>query len=273
MKTPHRLTLPSAAAMCLVAAMVFLPCASRAQVSPGPLSTPHEKLDGPTECFQCHSAGTSKSGMDTRCLACHTEIAWMQTAVRGTHSKLGKKECVTCHPEHGGRAFQLIVWEEGVQEKFDHQRAGFVLEGKHLEAKCRSCHKPELQKSGATALIRKKDRATSWLGLEPVCEKCHADPHRGQLGTKCASCHAPKAWKPAPGFDHGKSDFPLTGTHLKVECAKCHATPLVATTVDAKGVPIPQWKPLPHTDCVSCHKDPHEGRFKGECAKCHTTAG
>ena len=261
-------------ALLLFAFLCFAgPNAARAQVSPGPLSTPHEKLDGPTECFQCHAGSTAKNGMDARCLTCHTEIGWMQTAARGTHSKLEGKECVSCHPEHGGRAFQLIVWDGGAPEKFDHQRAGFVLEGKHAAAKCNSCHKPELQKSGAVTLIRKQDHATSWLGLEPACDKCHAEPHRGQLGLKCADCHVPKAWKPAPGFDHAKATFPLTGAHLKVLCAKCHLDPRVATTVDAKGLPVAQWKPLPHDACISCHKDQHEGRFKDACAKCHTTAG
>ena len=76
-------------ALLLFAFLCFAgPNAARAQVSPGPLSTPHEKLDGPTECFQCHAGSTAKNGMDARCLTCHTEIGWMQTAVRGTHSKL-----------------------------------------------------------------------------------------------------------------------------------------------------------------------------------------
>jgi hypothetical protein len=245
---------------------------AHAQVSPGPLAAPHAAIDGTTQCFQCHAGGMSKKGMDARCLTCHTEIAWMQRASRGTHAKLAGKECTSCHPDHGGRNFQLVVWDGGAPEKFDHRRAGFVLEGKHTTLECRSCHKPELQKSGAAPLIRKKNRAASWLGLETACEKCHTDPHRGQLGARCTSCHGQAVWKPAPGFDHAKSAFPLTGAHAKVECAKCHLTPQVATTKDAKGQPIAQWKPLPHADCVSCHKDPHDGRFKGACAKCHNTA-
>jgi hypothetical protein len=252
---------------------LLAPRTAHAQVSPGPLSSPHVALDGPTECFKCHARGTTEKGMESNCLSCHTEIAWMQTAARGTHAKLGSKTCVNCHPEHGGRSFNLIVWEGGAPEKFDHQRAGFVLEGKHAVAQCRACHKPEYQKSGAAPLIRKKDRTTSWLGLEQACEKCHQEPHRGQLGTQCSRCHTPKAWKPATGFDHSKASFPLTGSHLKVECAKCHLDPRVATTRDAKGLLVPQWKPMPHSDCVSCHKDRHEGRFKDACSKCHTTAG
>jgi hypothetical protein len=242
-----------------------------AQVSPGPLSTAHASIDGTTQCFQCHASGGSKTGMDGRCLACHTEIGWMRNQKRGTHAQVMAKECSSCHPDHGGRSFQLVVWPEGAPEKFDHKRAGFTLEGKHATLECRGCHKPALQKSAAAPLIRRKDRATSWLGLETACAKCHEDPHRGQLGTTCTSCHGQTAWKPAAGFDHAKTAYPLTGEHGKVECAKCHATPLVAKARDAKGLPIPQWKPLPHADCVSCHKDPHAGRFTGACAKCHVT--
>jgi hypothetical protein len=40
---------------------------------------------------------------------------------------------------------------------------------------------------------------------------------------------------------------------------------------DAKGALLPRWKPVPHNDCVACHRDPHAGRFTGTCAKCHST--
>ncbi len=246
--------------------------AAWAQVSPGALAAPHAALDGPTQCFQCHASAGSRAGMDARCLACHTEIGWMKARHRGFHAQVAAKECASCHPDHGGRDFQLVVWDGGAPEKFDHRRAGFVLEGRHATLPCRDCHTPALQKSGAAALIRRKNRAASWLGLETACADCHQDPHRGQLGARCASCHGQSAWKPAAGFDHAKTAFPLTGRHAQVECAKCHAAPSVATTRDAKGEIVPQWKPLPHADCAACHKDPHAGRFPGACAKCHVTA-
>lgn len=52
---------------------------------------------------------------------------------------------------------------------------------------------------------------------------------------------------------------------------KCHAAPQVVKLRDAKGLPLPEWKPLKFNDCVACHKDPHAGRFTGACAKCHST--
>lgn len=248
--------------------------AAHAQMSPGPLAAPHASIDGTLQCLQCHGKGgkgDSKAGMDQRCLACHTEIGWMRTANRGTHARETAKNCASCHPDHGGREFNLVVWPEGSPQKIDHRRTGFELKGKHAEIECAKCHTAALQKSPAAKLIRKKNRNTSWLGLETACADCHKDSHRGQLGKKCESCHNNEKFKPAPGFDHAKTAFPLTGSHGKLECLRCHAAPQFVKQRDEKGAPLPEWKPLPHKDCVVCHKDPHAGRFPGACAKCHST--
>lgn len=246
--------------------------AAHAQVSPGPLATPHAALDGGTQCFQCHEKGAGRSGMDLRCLACHQEIAGMRAAKRGFHSRHASDACASCHPDHGGRSFALVAWEGGKPEAFDHAQAGLVLEGKHASLACRDCHKPALQKSPLAAKIQVKERAKSWLGLETACASCHRDVHAGSLGKDCASCHSQIGWHPAPGFDHAKTSYPLTGAHQKPECAACHATPTVNNGRNAKGGWLPRWKPVPHNDCASCHKDPHAGRFRGACASCHVTA-
>ena len=242
------------------------------QVSPGPLAAAHAGVDGPLQCLRCHGKGGPQTDMDARCLACHKEVAWMRTSNRGFHARVTAKNCATCHPDHGGREFQLVIWNEGTAAKFDHRRAGFTLEGKHAQLECAACHKPALQKSPAAALIQKKNRAASWIGLQTACADCHADVHRGQLGPKCAGCHTQSAWKPAPGFDHARSDYPLAGAHAKVECLKCHAAAALVKARDANGQPLAEWKPLPHADCTPCHRDPHAGRFKGACAKCHVTS-
>ncbi len=254
---------------------LFVACGTAgAQVSPGPLAAPHASIDGPTQCLQCHAAGASRKGMDERCLACHTDIAWMKARNRGTHARFGPKDCASCHPDHGGRDFQMIVWDSGTPEKFDHRKTGYVLENKHAGLECKKCHAPANQKSGAAPLIKKKNKAASWLGLEQACASCHADPHHGQLGTDCAKCHTTADWKKAAtAFDHARTTFPLTGEHAKVACAKCHESPAVAKERDPKGEVVPVWKPLPHGDCVACHKDPHAGRFPGACSKCHVTTG
>ena len=247
------------------------PAGARAQVSPGPLATAHESLDGATQCLRCHEQGAGKAGMDRRCLDCHAEVRWMRERSRGFHAQVSGQACATCHPDHGGRAFALIAWDGGAPERFDHARAGFTLLGKHASIACRDCHKPALQKSGAVALLQVKDHAKSWFGLETACVSCHEDPHRGSLGAECVSCHSQEHWKPAPGFDHQKTGYPLTGAHTKPACAACHATAAVNAGQDARGALLPRWKPVPHADCVSCHRDPHAGRFTGECARCHVT--
>lgn len=255
---------------CLVLLTLMCAAPGWAQVSPGPLAKPHAAFDSNTQCFQCH--GAKGAAMDTQCLACHTEIAALRVARRGLHATVTAQACAKCHPDHGGREFQMIAFDEGSPEKFDHRRAGYELVGKHARVECRSCHAVKNQKDTALlARAKVKDRSRSWLGLRTDCASCHADPHRAQLGTACQKCHRVEGWKPATGFDHAKSAFALTGRHAKVECAKCHATTKVSTLRDAQGALVPQWKPLPHGQCSSCHSDPHVGRFGGECAKCHNT--
>ena len=255
-----------------VLALLHAPEPARAQVSPGPLAAPHAALDGTTACFNCHQNGTGKAGMDQRCLDCHTEVGWMRSNHRGFHARKATLACASCHPDHGGRAFALVAWDGGAPEKFDHAQAGFVLEGKHGSLACRDCHKPALQRSPATPLLRVKDHTRSWLGLETTCVSCHRDVHENALGQDCASCHSQIRWSPAPGFDHARTKYALTGAHQKPACAACHATAAVNSGRDAKGAWKPRWKPVAHDDCVSCHKDPHSGRFKGACAKCHVTS-
>ncbi len=260
-----------ARALLLLLLLAGAPGAARAQLSPGPLSAPHAELDAQTKCLQCHSRGGA-GAMDQRCLDCHTEIAGMLTAKRGYHASKAKRDCAKCHPDHAGRDFQLVKWDAGSKEKFDHLETGYELKDAHAKLACEKCHAPKNQKSAVVKLIRKKDRAKSWLGLETNCESCHGDPHQGQLGKDCLQCHTFVDWSSAQKeFDHAKTKFPLTGKHAKVECAKCHAAAALGRPLDAKGQPVPLWKPLPHADCVNCHKDPHAGRFKGACASCHVT--
>ena len=191
---------------------------ARAQVSPGPLATPHQALDTPLKCFECHGKGAE--AMRDRCVACHQEIGWLAGRGLGLHGQKGSEKCATCHPDHAGREFAMIAWEEGGPERFDHARSGWPLAGKHAGLKCADCHKQELQTSEAIRLAKRKDRKGSWLGLERECLSCHRgkDAHGGRLGPDCARCHDEKAWKPAPRFDHAKTSYPLTGRHATVTC-------------------------------------------------------
>ena len=247
--------------------------AARAQVSPGPLASAHRDLDANRTCFQCHPPAGSGGKMDGRCLACHGEIASLRSQKRGLHARIGSQACAECHPDHGGREFQLVSFPEGAAGKFDHSRAGYALEGWHAKLECRACHTAANQRDPVVARMKVKDHAKSWLGLGTACSSCHGDPHRGQLGLDCARCHAMTSFKPAAKFDHAATAFPLTGKHATVACASCHLAPQVATATDAQGKALPQWKPLAHGECSSCHRDPHAGRFGPECARCHVTEG
>ncbi|MBI5838422.1 MAG: hypothetical protein HZB25_14390 [Candidatus Eisenbacteria bacterium] len=253
--------------------LALFPRSSRSQISPGPLSNAHRALEGVGNCFKCHEKGAGVS--DSKCLECHTEIEWLKARGRGLHAKLQNTACAKCHPDHAGRDFDLVRWEEGSPEKFDHRRAGFVLEGRHDSLECRKCHVPRLQKSGATALMRQKDHARSWLGMERACAACHADPHSHDLGNDCQNCHAQTAWKPARGFDHAKSKFALSGKHVTTACASCHtgakgagggAASRPAAEVPAGSL---RFKTAAFADCAPCHKDAHAGRFAGNCSRCH----
>lgn len=248
-----------------------------AQLSPGPLSRAHAKLDQPAACFQCHARGGA-AAMDQRCLACHTEVATMKRAGRGLHAREAKGACATCHPDHAGRDFALVRWEKDFPKGFDHARTGLPLAGAHTALECRQCHEPAFQRDPVAASIRVADRSKSWLGLQNACASCHRDPHDAALGTACQKCHDERVWKPAPRFDHARTAYPLTGRHAKVACASCHGGG-AAAPADGGPAPIaahgtgagPRWKPLPHDDCASCHRDPHAGRFANACASCHRT--
>jgi len=236
-----------------------------AQVSPGPLATAHQQWDTLGKCFTCHSRSET---MTQRCVACHEEIAWSRKARRGLHARADYAECAKCHPDHAGRDFAMIQWEEGSPDRFRHDRTGYALTGAHARVQCAQCHVAANQKSPAARLIRMKDRSHSYLGLERACASCHADPHAGRFGTACKSCHKVSAWKDldASGFDHERTLFPLCGRHAAVVCADCHDETRA-------------WGKKPRFDrCDACHGDPHAGKATlagkpADCAACHDVSG
>lgn len=228
-----------------------------AQVSPGPLATPHRDLDSPTQCFKCHARG---GGMTPRCLDCHTRIASLRDAGRGLHGRQAKSlECAGCHPDHAGREFALIRWDEGAPEKFDHARAGWALDGKHVGVACADCHREKFQRGAPSS-----DPSHRWVGLETACRSCHDDPHASRFGTDCERCHTTKDWKAIDSkrFDHDVTRYPLKGAHARVRCESCH----VPGTTTAKQPPFER--------CGSCHADAHAGQGTlagkaADCAACH----
>ncbi len=244
-----------------------------AQVSPGPLAQPHQEMDSNLKCFNCHGQRGQGGGMPDRCLACHKEIAAHIDGRTGLHARVPKQDCAKCHPDHAGRDFEMIQWEEGGPAKFDHGRSGWPLAGKHARLECKDCHKAAFQSPAIMALAPGKGRAQGYIGLNQACDACHhqKDIHHGALGKDCAKCHGQEAWKPATNFDHARTDYPLTGRHAKVTCEKCHLAPALKLATDKDGHRVPLYKPLPHKECAACHADPHTGRFGAACSKCHVT--
>jgi hypothetical protein len=255
----------------VVALMLGAVPAVGAQISPGPLAVPHAKLEGTLQCTACHGAGGA-SAMPTQCLACHKDLAWLARRGLGLHGQKGLGACATCHPDHAGREFKLITWAEGDSTRFDHRRAGWPLDGRHATTTCADCHTAAYRRSPAAGLAVRAAGTGGWLGLDRECATCHDDAHRGALGARCLECHDTRDWKPAPRFDHARTDYPLTGKHAEVGCNACHLARSVVRAKNARGEPIPVYRPLPHQECSACHADPHQGGLGPACDKCHQTA-
>ena len=257
-------------------AICWCAVSARAQVSPGPLAKAHQSLDGVLNCTKCHDLG-GRSGVQLKCLDCHTEIRDRLVQNRGMHAvwvgtNITSKDCAKCHSDHNGVNFPLVHWQPS-REAMDHRQTGFPLTGKHAPLRCEECHNAqEILPAGRTG-IQVKDLNHTYLGLSSECTSCHQDEHRGQLGTDCARCHTTEGWKPASGFNHATTKYPLTGAHATVACAKCHPSVAAARLVakpDAK--PYVQYTGLSFATCTGCHADPHKGAFKGTCESCHNTS-
>jgi hypothetical protein len=226
------------------------------QLSPGDLSQAHAKLEGMSNCTQCHDLG--KKVNNNKCLECHKEIKTLIGQKKGYHSsaEATNKDCFACHSEHHGRKFDMIRFDE---KKFNHDLTKYKLEGAHARVECKECHNPD---NIQDASIRKKK--DTFLGLKQECLTCHADYHQKTLSNNCVSCHDMKAFKPAAKFNHDDADYRLTGKHIGVDCIECHK---VSTK---NGTKFQEFSNVPHNDCIACHTDPHNKRFQGKCTQCHT---
>ncbi|MEI7728137.1 MAG: DUF6079 family protein [Verrucomicrobiota bacterium] len=199
------------------------------------------------ECYKCHkpkapatALGTAVfKGLSQECVACHED----------PHRKQFAAQCTTCHTPKGWNK-ELLTFEHNKDSKFK-------LTEKHTAVACDKCHKPELGKKLASALFR---------GLKSECVECHKDPHNRQFQQTCAKCHAATGWKKELlAFDHNKdSKFKLTDKHAAAACDKCHKP-----TDPEKKLASAQFRGL-KSECVDCHKDPHNGQFQQACTKCHT---
>lgn len=183
----------------------------------------------------------------TPCIACHMKNE------KWTFRDIGKK-CVDCHSDiHEGfldekyypqkSCNQCHSSEGWVQVSFDHLLTGFELQGKHQQALCVACHKPDTSTIGGSKRI-------PFTGLKPECISCHDDIHERQFevagATDCKRCHKFEAWKPS-NFDHNTARFVLDGAHKNVTCVKCHKADVV------EGKAVTKYK-LEKFECVDCHK-------------------
>ncbi len=249
-------TFLSARCLTLYITMLISKTLPYAQLSPGELTTAHEKLEGLSNCTQCHVLG--KKVTNQKCLDCHTEINKLIENKKGYHAsnEVSGKECYVCHNEHHGRHFQIVRLDE---DKFDHTLTGFALEGKHKTIDCNQCHKQKLIKQKIS-----KKSADTYLGLGSDCLSCHTDYHQGTLSGNCVSCHTMEAFSPASKFSHQSARFRLKGKHTMVNCSKCHK-------VEIKNeVRFQRFSNIPFENCTSCHIDVHDNKFGQDCKKCHS---
>jgi len=233
----------------------------------------HAKL----KCEQCHKADLIKAedvradhslavertylGLGSKCSQCHADPHRGQFA-----AQMQTNDCATCHTE--------TAWKKVA---FDHAKARFPLTGKHVPLQCAKCHF-NLDSAGEKTAAGTPGSAVRFRPIEfASCAACHADQHRGQLGTACAQCHTTEDWKRIgrAGFDHSKARFPLAGRHVAIECAKCHYPQNAAGQRVAAGTPgsTLHYKPLGFAACTECHKDPHRSQFGLDCNRCHSVAG
>lgn len=240
--------------------------------SPGPLHPSHDAvaaLQGSAGCAACH--GQSGAPMSGACIACHQEIQQQMNAGRGLHASMPRNAvlaCGECHREHTGASIALVSDQSFIAsgianpDTYDHKHVpGFELAGRHVEITCTSCH----AQAHAPSL---KDGQLRFLGLKQACASCHEDPHKDAFGNDCVSCHGQvHAFKDAPDFSH-TSSFKLEGGHSGLGCEKCHE-PSGPTSV---GVLHGHATDITVRDCISCHKDPHEGSLGTDCSSCHGTS-
>ncbi len=214
-----------------------------------------------TKCRDCHNPANIQEdlksyepsvdmirtyfGLDSTCLSCH----------RREHRGQLPDRCSGCHTMERFKPAEL----------FDHDKAKFLLTGKHKNVDCTKCH---------TTLIDPKSKVkqtasyTKYVDIKhSACTDCHKDIHQDKFGQNCTKCHSTSGWLKvsAKNFDHNKTNYPLRGKHTLLVCEKCHKGGISKKKMKSKF-------------CTDCHSDLHFGQFaqredKGKCESCHSVDG
>ena len=233
-------------------------------------------------CLECHIADAFKPASKFN----HTKAKYQ---LKGKHSEVacekchiksvrnGKnfqqftglqfQNCVNCHKDPHENKFGQNCTQCHVEEsfqtvkslsQFDHSKTGFLLNGRHAQVVCKSCHRVSI-----TAPVKHEK-----------CTDCHADYHRGQFknsekSADCSECHD------VTGFaqftysveQHNLTKFKLEGAHLAIPCFECHKKEK-------------DWNFRDIGDkCVDCHKDIHKNMIDTKyyqderCENCHQVLG
>jgi hypothetical protein len=203
------------------------------------------------------------------CIECHTNIHDKMFS-----AKFNTGACADCHTTDNFTKRQT----------FDHGTTRMPLNGAHGKLECASCHTPSGTKMTIVWPNLNKKEFPQGKKFEHnkyynpnykpgECLSCHADVHKGQLGSDCKRCHTETAWK-IKNFDHNKqTHYELQYKHADVACNKCH-TPIKGETVKEfkRNVQVVRYKPI-SAECSTCHKDVHKGNFGPNCKECHTERG
>lgn len=164
-------------------------------------------------------------------------------AAGGPHA--GVTACASCH-----------VTASWTDVRFNHERTGFPLTGKHARASCKSCHVSDFS-----------------VPLTRTCQGCHRDVHAGELGVRCESCHETSDWRSRFDADaHRRTNFPLIGGHAALPCVECHAEArerrFTRSTVNCEGCHA---RNLTRTvGNVLDHLDPGAPELTVNCGACHS---
>ncbi len=196
--------------------------------------------NAPVTCTTCHPDSLSEFEIDI-CIDCHTR---QDRTFMDAHVLQFGAACLDCH--------------DGVDRMsdFDHNQF-FVLDGRHAEIECVSCHQDNL-----------------WRGLSGECVSCHAEPeiHAGFFGLQCGLCHTTLAWSPAQLQSHA---FPLDhGGEGEIACQTCHPSVYADYTCYGCHEHQPEKIESEHLEegvsleelpnCVECHPTGREGEARRE---------